>query len=463
MLHLYDTMTREKVALETRRPDQVSMYVCGPTVYDHPHLGHGRTALTYDVLTRYLRWSGYAVTVVSNITDIDDKIIAKAQSEDRTEPDVATEFLDSYVAQLDRLGVLHPDERPKATEFIDGMIDTIKELIDVGAAYVVEGRGVYFDVASAPDYGKLAGRDLEQLLEDAGQRVDVDESKRSPLDFALWKSAKPGEPTWDTPWGPGRPGWHTECVAMSLSILGDDFDIHGGGDDLTFPHHQNEQAQAVAAGHSFARLWMHSAMLNVSGEKMSKSLGNFTTLADALDAHDPRAMRLATLQTHYRSTMELGRDTLAATAAAVERMDSMVRRVRAKAEVPATDEATERAALDASTVERFVAAMDDDLGSPSALDAVFGAVREANSALDAGDVDRAVALASTVMSLMAVLGVTVGVDEQNESHEAAQSLAAERDEARADRDFARADALRDELVEMGYQVMDTPEGTVIHR
>ncbi len=462
MLHLYDTMTREKVALQTRVPDRVSMYVCGPTVYDHPHLGHGRTALTYDVLTRYLRWSGYEVTVVSNVTDIDDKIIARAQNEDRTEPDVAEEFLDSYVAQLDRLGIEHPDERPKATEFIDGMVDTITELIDAGAAYVVEGRGVYFDVTSAPDYGKLAGRNLEQLLEDAGQRVDVDEAKRSPLDFALWKAAKPGEPTWDTPWGPGRPGWHTECVAMSLSILGDDFDIHGGGDDLTFPHHQNEQAQAVACGKSFARLWMHSAMLNVSGEKMSKSLGNFTTLADALDAHDPRAMRLATLQTHYRSTMELGPETLAQTSEAVNRLDAMVRRVRTKAEVAQADASTDRTALDAPTVERFVAAMDDDMSTPGAIDAIFGAVRAANTALDDGDDARAVELATTVMSLMAVLGVEVGV-ENTDGLDEAQALARERDDARSAKDFARADAIRDQLTAMGFQVMDTPEGTVIHR
>ena len=462
MLHLYDTMTREKVALQTRVPDRVSMYVCGPTVYDHPHLGHGRTALTYDVLTRYLRWSGYEVTVVSNVTDIDDKIIARAQNEGRTEPDVAEEFLDSYVAQLDRLGIEHPNERPKATEFIDGMVETITELIDAGAAYVVEGRGVYFDVTSAPDYGKLAGRNLEQLLEDAGQRVEVDAAKRSPLDFALWKAAKPGEPTWDTPWGPGRPGWHTECVAMSLSILGDDFDIHGGGDDLTFPHHQNEQAQAAAGGKAFARVWMHSAMLNVSGEKMSKSLGNFTTLADALDTHDPRAMRLATLQTHYRSTMELGPETLVQTSEAVNRLDAMVRRVRTKVELPGADATTERSALDSATVDRFVAAMDDDMSTPGAVDAVFSAVRAANTALDEGDDTTAASLATTVMALMSVLGVEIGV-ENTEGLDEAQALARERDDARSAKDFARADAIRDQLTAMGFQVMDTPEGTVVHR
>ncbi|MEZ5282469.1 MAG: cysteine--tRNA ligase [Acidimicrobiales bacterium] len=466
-MQLYDTMTRTKAELHTLVPGRVSMYVCGPTVYDHPHLGHGRTALTYDVLRRYLRWTGHEVTMVANVTDIDDKIIGRAEREGRTEAEVATEFLDSYVAQLDRLGVEHPDHRPQATQFIDGMIETIRELVDAGAAYVVEGRGVYFDVTSAVDYGRLAGRNLEQLLEDAGQRVEVDEAKRSPLDFALWKAAKPGEPSWETPWGPGRPGWHTECVAMSMSILGESFDIHGGGDDLTFPHHQNEQAQASACGHGFARFWVHSAMLNVSGEKMSKSLGNFTTLAEALEAFGPRAVRLAVLQTHYRSTMEMGPESLSQTAEAVKRLDAMVRRAVAAgvtlASANPTVAADDAQRLDVDTVERFRSAMEDDMSTPAAMDAVFGAVRAANSALDEGRLDDAARLAGTVVLLCAVLGLAVGEDDHGDDDSKIDDLVARRQQARADRDFAAADAIRDELTSMGVVVEDTASGPIWHR
>ncbi|MEM9038217.1 MAG: cysteine--tRNA ligase, partial [Actinomycetota bacterium] len=299
-VRLFDTRRRTKVDLEPRTPGTVSMYVCGPTVYDVPHLGHARTALTYDVLRRYLEWRGLEVVHVSNVTDIDDKIIARAAAEGRTEPEVASEYTKVYVDQLDALDILPPTVRPHATEFVDGMVEVIEQLVDDGKAYVIEGSGVYFDVPGLDGYGSLSGRTVEQLLEGAGSRVDVDDEKRSPLDFALWKSAKPNEPTWDTPWGAGRPGWHTECVAMAGKILGEDFDIHGGGDDLTFPHHENELAQAAALCQGFATFWVHSAMINVSGEKMSKSLGNFTTLGDVLERYDPRALRLLLLQTHYR-------------------------------------------------------------------------------------------------------------------------------------------------------------------
>ncbi|HAN07246.1 MAG TPA: cysteine--tRNA ligase, partial [Acidimicrobiaceae bacterium] len=270
-LQIFDTMQRRKVPFESRRSGEVAMYVCGPTVYDVPHLGHGRTALTYDMIRRYLGWSGFVVTMASNVTDIDDKIIRRAEIENRTESDVADEFTIAYDKQMSRLEILPADSRPHATQFIEGMIDVIGQLLKNGAAYELDGKGIYFSVQNDTSYGKLAGRSLDQLLEDAGSRVGVDESKNSPLDFALWKSAKPGEPSWETPWGKGRPGWHTECVAMSLSALGEGFDIHGGGDDLTFPHHQNELAQVNALGKPFARHWIHSSMVNVSGEKMSKS------------------------------------------------------------------------------------------------------------------------------------------------------------------------------------------------
>ena len=328
-VRLFDTIARAKVELVPREPGKLSMYVCGPTVYDVPHVGHGRTATTFDVIRRYLEWRGFAVTFVSNVTDVEDKIIARAAATGSTEPEVAARFEAAYWEQLDRLGVRRPDHVPHATEYIASMQRLIAELIESGHAYVVDGQGVYYDVVSFPSYGALPHRTLEQLLESAGARVEIDEAKRNPVDFALWKAAKPGEPAWPSPWGAGRPGWHIECSAMSLDLLGEGFDIHGGGDDLAFPHHENERAQAEGAGHAFARHWIHSAMVQVDGEKMSKSLGNFTTLAEALDAHGPRAFRMAVLQTHYRRAIELGDAELGSAGAAVDRLDALVRRAQA--------------------------------------------------------------------------------------------------------------------------------------
>ncbi len=322
-VRLYDTRARAKVDLEPRAPGQVSIYVCGPTVYDVPHIGHGRTVLVYDVIRRYLRWRGFDVTFVSNITDIEDKIIARAHETGATEPDLAQRFEAAYWEQTDRLGVERPDHTPHATEYVDAMLERIGELVDDGHAYVAPGRGVYFDVPSDPDYGALPHQRLSQLLESAGARVEVDDAKHHPVDFALWKTAKPGEPTWDSPWGPGRPGWHIECSTMALDLLGEGFDIHGAGDDLIFPHNENERAQAESAGHPYARHWLHSGMVEVSGEKMAKSLGNFRTLADALDVHGPRAFRLAVLQTHYRKATDLGDGELTAAASAVQRLDAL--------------------------------------------------------------------------------------------------------------------------------------------
>src|SRR5215471_12607989 len=275
------------------------MYVCGPTVYDAPHVGHGRTAVVFDIIRRYLAWRGFDVTFVSNVTDIEDKIIRRAADTGTTEPDIAQRFEAAHFEQMRRLGVLYPDRVPHATEYVEGMIALIGELVAGDHAYVVDGQGVYFDVPSYAEYGELSHRTIEQLLESAGARVEIDEQKRSPMDFALWKAAKPGEPEWDSPWGPGRPGWHIECSAMSLDLLGDGFDLHGGGEDLAFPHHENERAQSEGAGHQFARHWIHSGMVTIGGDKMSKSLRNFTTVDEALAVHDARAVRLAMLQSHY--------------------------------------------------------------------------------------------------------------------------------------------------------------------
>ena len=405
-----------------------------------------------------MEWCGYTVTVASNVTDIDDKIIARAEDEGRTEPDVAAEFTAAYDQQMERLGIIPAESRPHATQFIDGMIDIIHDLVERDAAYVVPEKGVYFSVVGLSDYGRLAGRSLSQLLDDAGQRVDVDTDKRSPLDFALWKAAKPGEPSWQTPWGVGRPGWHTECVAMSLSALGPDFDIHGGGDDLCFPHHQNEWAQVTATGQPFARHWVHSAMVNVAGEKMSKSLGNFTNLAEAIDSSGPRALRLLALQTHYRRAMEMGRDALSAASTAVERLDAFHRRMSAS-DVDLTSGGN--AGID----RRFTASMNDDFGTP-ALDQAFSLVR---GSLRPRQRRNAMAglRARTALTLLTALGIEIGADEnisgEGPDNEEIERLIEERQKARSDRDFDAADQIRDQLAASGIVIEDTADGVIWHR
>ena len=459
-LEVFDSMQRRKVLFESRQPGEVAMYVCGPTVYDVPHLGHGRTALTYDMIRRYLTWSGLAVTMASNVTDIDDKIIRRAEIENRTESDVAAEFTVAYDKQMIRLGILPADSRPHATQFIEGMIEVIDQLLKNDAAYELKGKGIYFSVQNDTTYGKLAGRSLDQLLEDAGSRVGVDESKKSPLDFALWKSTKPGEPSWDTPWGKGRPGWHTECVAMSLSALGEGFDIHGGGDDLTFPHHQNELAQVNALGKPFTRHWIHSSMVNVSGEKMSKSLGNFTNLEEAIDIAGPRALRLLALQTHYRKAMEMGRESLMAASEAVKRLDSFGRRM-AQANVSISD-----TKMDEASKKSFISAMDDDFSTPSAVDTAFRLMRQANAALDDENVADASEIASSCISIFAVLGISVDLGASTEPKDSAveiEIMMKRRLEARSEKNFAVADQIRDELLEMGITVEDTPNGAIWFR
>ncbi|GMU79064.1 MAG: hypothetical protein AMXMBFR46_18570 [Acidimicrobiia bacterium] len=457
-VRLHDTLVRRKVELTVRDPGRVAMYVCGPTVYDVPHVGHGRTAVTFDVIRRYLVWRGYAVTFVSNVTDVEDKIIARAAATGSTEPEVAARFEQAYWEQLDRLGVQRPDHVPHATGYIASMQSLIGELVECGLAYVVEGQGVYFDVAAFPGYGALGHRSLEQLLESAGARVDVDEAKRRPVDFALWKAAKPGEPAWESPWGRGRPGWHIECSAMSLDLLGEGFDLHGGGDDLAFPHHENERAQAEGAGHGFARHWIHSAMVQVGGEKMAKSLGNFTTLADALDAHGARAFRMAVLQTHYRRAIELGDAELAAAAAAVERLDALVRRMHAASVAPAPEPEPER-------VARFRDVMDDDFATPAAIAVIFDAVSAAHQALTDGDRHGAAGLLATVRELAAALGLDLAAPGSHDATLAGEidALVATRDQARASRDFATADRIRDELAARGIVLEDTPAGTIWHQ
>ena len=449
MLHLFDTAAGKVIPFESREPGRVSMYVCGPTVYGPPHLGHGRFSLVFDVLRRYLLWSGFEVDYVSNITDIDDKIINRANDEGRDWSEIATKCESIWWRAMDAIGVMRPTSDPHATAYVDGMVELIADLIARDVAYVSDD-GVYFSPAVVADYGLLARQTLESMQ--AGARVEVAEHKHSPIDFALWKFVKPGEPSWPSPWGDGRPGWHTECVVMSLDLLGDGFDLHGGGQDLAFPHHENERAQAVAAGRTFARHWMHNGFVEVGGEKMAKSLGNFTNLLDLVESTDPRAYRLLVLRSHYRSPVEVTRASTDDAAAALRRLDTFARRVAA-AGLPEN-------AADPSAIAEFVRVMDDDLDTPAAVAQLFGLVTEGNTALDAGDLARASAAAAAVTEICRAVGLVLDAGGSAVPDEVL-ARAQQRDQARADRDFAAADAIRDALVADGWVVEDTASGTQV--
>jgi cysteinyl-tRNA synthetase len=465
VLHLYDTATGTVRPLELRTAGEVSMYVCGPTVYDVPHIGHGRSTLAFDVLRRYLLFTGLAVRHVSNITDVDDNIIKRAAALGRTESDVAAEFEARWWEAMDALGDLRPDDTPHATAYIEQMVALVSDLEAKGVAYETPD-GVYLEVAKVEGYGLLAHQPLESLQ--AGARVEANEAKRSPLDFAVWKKAKDGEPSWGSPWGPGRPGWHTECVVMSLDLLGDGFDLHGGGRDLTFPHHENERAQAVAEGRPFARHWMHHGWVEVEGTKMSKSLGNFTSLPDLLARSDARAYRLLVLRAHYRSPIEVSPESVADAEKGLERLDTLARRFGVggllaqttdgyvvEGVAPAVD-------LVPDAVTAFRSHMDNDLDTPGALARIFDLVSAAHSSADAGDDGEAQRLATTAAVLAAALGLSLNGEASAVDEESARLVAA-RDEARAARDFTRADAIRDELTAQGWTVEDTPSGTAIRR
>jgi cysteinyl-tRNA synthetase len=450
MLQLFDTAKGAVAPVQLREPGKVSMYVCGPTVYGPPHLGHGRFSLVFDVLRRYLAWTGLDVTYVSNITDIDDKIIKRAQDEDRDWRDITQRCEAVWYRAMDALNVRRPDHDPHATAYVEHMVALIGRLVDRGAAYETSD-GVYFLSETVDDYGLLARQPLDSLK--AGARVEGSDEKRSPVDFALWKKAKPGEPSWPSPWGEGRPGWHTECVVMSLDLLGDDFDLHGGGQDLAFPHHENERAQAVADGRRFARTWVHNGFVEVEGTKMSKSLGNVSNLLDLVEQYDPRAYRLLVLRSHYRSPIDVTDDTLRDAEAALARLDAFARRVAAAADLGAEP--------DPEALARFRAAMDDDLQTPTATGLLFDLVRRANAALDAGDAAGAAPLAAAATEIAGALGLDLHAEAAGEVRADVLGWAAERDAARAAKDWSRADALRDQIVAAGYVVEDTPAGAVV--
>jgi cysteinyl-tRNA synthetase len=454
MIRVSNTMTRTKEELVPITPGEIRMYVCGVTVYDYSHIGHARSAMVFDVIRRYLEYKGYRVTFVKNYTDVDDRIIKRAIDGGVTAREFAERFIAAEREDMASLGVLAPDVDPKATEHVSEMIDLIGRLVSGGHAYPVEG-DVYFAIGSFPPYGRLSGKNLDDLL--AGARVEVDERKRDPRDFALWKAAKPGEPAWDSPWGPGRPGWHIECSAMAMKYLGASFDLHGGGEDLIFPHHECEIAQAEACtGKPFARYWVHNGMVNMGKEKMSKSLGNTLTIREIIKRHSPDTLRLWMLGTHYRNLIEWSEERVEESKRALERLSRLLH------DAAAARESGGAAPLPAAFAEfrpRFERAMDDDFNTPQALGVLFDFARVLAETRDRGGASAAfVAGVDELAELARVLGLFGRSAAVEGPPPAVQQLLVARGEARARRDFKRGDEIRDEIARLGWLVEDTPAG-----
>ncbi|MBB3229814.1 cysteine--tRNA ligase [Halomonas stenophila] len=454
-MQIYNTLTRRKETFTPIDPGKVRMYVCGMTVYDYCHLGHARVMVAFDVITRYLRARGYDVTYVRNITDIDDKILKRADENGETIEALTDRMIDAMHEDEGRLGVLRPDSEPRATRHLDEIVAMIQALIDKGYAYAADNGDVYYRVRRFEGYGKLNNRDPDEMR--AGARVDVDEHKEDPLDFVLWKAAKPGEANWPSPWGAGRPGWHIECSAMSTCCLGETFDIHGGGPDLTFPHHENEIAQSEAAtGKPYVNTWMHAGAVRVDQEKMSKSLGNFFTIREVLAHHDPEVVRYLLVASHYRSPINYAPESLADARKSLERFYNALADVEAQ-----------EGEVDASFDRRFVAAMDDDFNTAEAMSVLFDLARELNRAKKEAPA-QAPALAAELRRLGEVLGLLQqapttflqgGVAELPLPEAEIEARIAARAEAKKARDFARADGIRDELAALGIVLKDGREGT----
>ncbi|KJG18711.1 cysteine--tRNA ligase [Photobacterium angustum] len=459
MLKIYNSLTRQKEAFTPIQPGKVGMYVCGVTIYDLCHIGHGRTFVSFDVVSRYLRYSGYDLTFVRNITDIDDKIIKRAAENGESCDSLTERLIGEMHADFDALGMKRPDVEPRATQFIAEIIALCERLIERGFAYVASNGDVMFEVSKYEDYGRLSKQDLDQLQ--AGARVDIDMAKRSPLDFVLWKMSKPGEPTWESPWGPGRPGWHIECSAMNSAILGDHFDIHGGGSDLQFPHHENEIAQSCCAHDTqYVNTWMHSGMVMVDREKMSKSLGNFFTIRDVLNHYDPETVRYFLMSGHYRSQLNYSEENLKQARSALERLYTSLRGLDTSVEAAGGEE----------FVARFKEAMDDDFNTPEAYSVLFDMAREINR-LKTDDVATASALGARIRELADVLGLLSQEPEaflqggagEDDNVAEIEALIQQRLDARAAKDWAAADEARDKLLAMGIILEDGAQGTTWRR
>ncbi|MDP2569934.1 cysteine--tRNA ligase [Photobacterium damselae subsp. piscicida] len=458
MLKIYNSLTRQKEEFKPIHPGKVGMYVCGVTIYDLCHIGHGRTFVSFDVVSRYLRYLGYDLTFVRNITDIDDKIIKRAAENGETCDSLTERLIGEMHADFDALGMKRPDVEPRATAFISEIIALCERLIERGFAYVADNGDVMFEVSKFKDYGRLSKQNLDQLQ--AGARVDIELAKRSPLDFVLWKMSKPGEPTWESPWGPGRPGWHIECSAMNSAILGDHFDIHGGGSDLQFPHHENEIAQSCCAHDTqYVNTWMHSGMVMVDCEKMSKSLGNFFTIRDVLNHYDPETVRYFLMSGHYRSQLNYSEDNLKQARSALERLYTSLRGLDTSVEAAGGEE----------FVARFKEAMDDDFNTPEAYSVLFDMAREINR-LKTDDMAAASVLGARMRELANVLGLLGQEPEvflqsgaNDDDVAEIEALIQQRLDARAAKDWAAADQARDKLTEMGIILEDGPQGTTWRR
>jgi len=463
MLKIHNSLTGEKEQFQPLVPGEVRMYVCGITVYDFLHVGHARMLTVFDLVQRYLKGSGYAVTYVRNITDIDDKIIQRAAENGEDWRALADRFTAAMHEDCSKLGLLPPDREPRATDFIGPIISMTETLIAKGFAYASPDGDVLFSVRKFPDYGRLSGKKIDELR--AGSRVQVDESKRDPLDFVLWKRAKPGEPFWDSPWGAGRPGWHIECSAMSTSLLGTYFDLHGGGMDLKFPHHENEIAQSCAAcGTPFVHVWMHNGFVRINNEKMSKSLGNFFSVRDVLKTlRDPEVLRYFLLSSHYRGPINYSEVQLSQ---ADETLLGLYRSLEG-ALAPLVEGVADAQMLDAAWLRQFREAMDDDFNTPDALAVMQGAARELNSVKAAGDAARQHVLAQTLCAMGKVLGILQqppqlylkrGLGAETFSDAEIDNLLAQRRAARSARNFGESDRIRDLLSAGGVLLEDRPGG-----
>ncbi len=457
-MKLFNTMTRKKEEFIPVEPGKVKIYACGPTVYNFFHIGNARPFIVFDTLRRYFEYSGLEVTFVQNFTDVDDKMIARAAEENTTLKELGERFIAEYYKDAKGLGIQPATVHPRATEHIGDIISLVKKLIESGHAYE-SGADVYFDVSSFPEYGKLSGQSLEDLQ--AGARIDVTEIKKNPEDFALWKGVKPGEDSWDSPWGKGRPGWHIECSAMSMKYLGDTIDIHAGGQDLVFPHHENEIAQSEAAtGKPFARYWIHNGYINVNNEKMSKSKGNFFTVRDIAQKYDLMVVRLFMLSAHYRNPINFSEELIMQAAAAMTRIKNCrdnLKHILATETPDKVDVIKDICALE----NQFKKAMDDDLNTAEAIGGIFEYIRDINLAFEDGK--GANSAKEALGALDKVLGVLGLVPEDQEISEEIMALVNQRQEARKARNFAEADALRDKITALGYDVKDTPEGVKISK
>ena len=463
-MYLYNTMSRKKEELLPQQGKQVNIYACGPTVYNFIHIGNARPICAFDVLRRYLTWRGYTVKYVQNFTDVDDKIIKRANEEGSSAAQVAEKYIAEYKTDAHGLNVMDADVHPQVTACMQDIIDFVKALVDSGHAYEADG-DVYFRTASFPEYGKLSKNSMEDLQ--AGARIGVDERKESALDFAVWKAAKPGEPYWDSPWGKGRPGWHIECSAMSRKYLGDTLDIHCGGQDLIFPHHENEIAQSESVtGKPLANLWMHNGYINVDNKKMSKSLGNFFTAREVAEKYGYEVVRYMMVQAHYRSPINYCVELLDACKASLERLYTCRDTLdRAIANAPAGAADPDSLALFDQRKQAFITAMDDDLNTADGVSVLFDLVRDLNTRSNdpATTKDTLTAGAKLFDELTGVLGLLYNRKQGNEIPAQVQELVDARTAARKAKDFAEADRLRDEIAALGYAVKETRQGVEITR